>query len=532
MQNNKDWNGTADESSTAVSTLVDLLTTAINRYPDRIAFIEGEAQITYREIDRLSAGLASFLEDQLRFEQGSRVAIMLPNSIPFPISAIGVLRSGGVIVNVNPLYTERELNHQLRDAGVDIIIVEKNFVSCVAKSIMGTEVKNIIVVGDFCEPSEALSDRVGVFAWNDVLVSRHRTKKSSSINPEPDSIALLQYTGGTTGLSKGAILRHRNIVANSIQICTALDLTSDSQQHFVLTALPLYHIFAFTVNFVTMFSIGACNVLIRNPSELDTVLLALKSHPITFITGVNTLYANILRHNEADQVDWARLAFAIGGGSAILPRTSEEWREMTGRHILEGLGMTETSPVLTVNPPGNSHFSGTVGVPLPGTDIVIIGDKGMPCATGDVGEICVRGPQVMSGYWGFHSEEAEFFTSDGFFKTGDIGWLDEAGYLKIVDRKKDMILVSGFNVFPNEVEAIASEHRSVLECACVGIPDDRTGEAVKIFLNVANYADFDADDFMRHCRSRLAGYKVPRYLELVNELPKSNVGKILRRQLR
>lgn len=512
------------------ASIVTLIRAATDRYSDRIAFVDSEQRVTYREIGQQANALASFLAEELDVTAGDRVAIMLPNCIPFPISAIGILSCGGVIVNVNPSYTEHELRHQLNDAGAEVLIVYANVLDRIANAISLSRIKSVIVFGGSDVSSMSVPNNVRLIFWSDaVKILRPNVFSSREVNA--NSIALLQYTGGTTGISKGAILRHRNVSANTAQIRAALALDAGDRPHCVLTALPLYHIFAFTVNFLTLFTIGACNVLVRTPSEIDSVVGALTSHPVTFVTGVNTLFANIIRHPRAREVDWSKLKFAIGGGSAILPTTSEQWFNLTGHHILEGLGMTETSPVLTVNPPGIDYFSGTVGMALPGTEIVIIDRNGSICDVDEPGEICVKGPQVMSGYWGHDGHEDEIFTSDGYFKTGDIGRLNENGFLKLVDRKKDMILVSGFNVYPNEIEAVASEHQAVLECACIGVPDDKTGESVKLFVTVVSRESFAVDEFLSFCRSRLAGYKIPRHIEILDELPKSPVGKILRRML-
>lgn len=512
-------------------TLVALFDTAIERYADAVAFIAADWSISYRETGRLSRALAATLQNALGIAPGDRVAIMLANGLAFPVAALAILRCGAIIVNVNPHYTGRELQHQLQDCGAVAIIADASASDTLATVLGATQVRGLVWVGDAIPQPWPGEDRVRTLAWDDAIGG----PAAAAFRPVvigPDDIALLQYTGGTTGLAKGAMLRHRNICANRAQICEALGLAKRRSRDHVLTALPLYHIFAFTVNFVTQFSMGACNILIRSAAEMDTVVAALRHHPVSFMTGVNTLYAAILAHPDAERIDWRHLEFAIGGGSAILATTSSRWRELTGHHILEGLGMTETSPVMTVNPPGQQGFSGTVGLALPGTEIVVLDDQDRPCPAGVPGEICVRGPQLMSGYWGQVAEAAVTFTDEGYFRTGDIGRIDDHGYLTVVDRKKDMILVSGFNVYPNEVEAVVSGFAGVRECACTGVPDERRGEAVKLWLSVDDPAGFDGDALLRFCRARLAAYKIPRHIALLDALPKSAVGKILRRQLR
>jgi len=512
-------------------TLIALFDTAIERHADNVAFIAAEQSISYRETGRRSRALAATLQNAFGIMPGDRVAIMLANSLAFPVAALAILRCGAIIVNVNPLYTGRELQHQLRDCCAVAIIADVSASDTLATVLSATQVRGLVWVGDAIPKPWLDQDRVRTLAWDDAI-GGPAAKTFRPVAIGPDDIALLQYTGGTTGLAKGAMLRHRNICANRAQICEALGLTDGRSRDHVLTALPLYHIFAFTVNFVTQFSMGACNILIRSAAEMDSVMAALRHHPVSFMTGVNTLYAAILAHPDAERVDWCHLEFAIGGGSAILATTSKRWRELTGHHILEGLGMTETSPVITVNPPGQQDFSGTVGLPLPGTEIVVLDDQDGPCPAGMAGEICVRGPQLMSGYWGYDVDAAAIFTDQGYFRTGDIGRIDEHGYLTVVDRKKDMILVSGFNVYPNEVEAVVSGFPGVRECACTGIPDERSGEAVKLWLSVDDPSGFDGDALQRFCRARLAAYKIPRHIVLLDALPKSAVGKILRRQLR
>jgi long-chain acyl-CoA synthetase len=470
-------------------------------------------------------------------KKGDRIAVMLPNLPAFPLAMLGIIRAGAIQVNVNPLYTPRELAHQLSDAGVKTIIVFAGVSATLAEIINETSVTQVISVGiaDGTAaqlPSPPVDARLNnVTAFTDAL-AQGAALLLSSPPLSGDDILFLQYTGGTTGLSKGAALSHRNLVANTEQYKAFMPDALQVGEEVVVTALPLYHIFALMVNFITYFSIGAENWLVPNPRDMAGFVEILKQARPTVFTGVNTLFAGLLMQPNIGEVDFSRLKVAIGGGAAVLPITSEKWQRLTGKHILEGYGLSETSPVLTLNPMTNEGFSGTVGLPFPSTDIKLLGENDVEVALGEAGEICASGPQVMRGYWQKDEANAKAFTADGYFRTGDVGVFDPGGYLRIVDRKKDMIIVSGFNVYPNEVEAIAAACSGVAECACVGRPDEKTGESIVLFAAKMPGVAVDEADVIAHCRRELTAYKVPKEVRFVEALPKSNVGKILRKDLR
>jgi len=438
---------------------------------------------------------------------------------------------------VNPLYTARELEHQLNDAGAKAIVIFSGVSPTLAEIISHTGVERIISVnlGDGIAaalPSPPLDTRLAnVTAFTDALAQGADLPLKSPALSGAD-ILFLQYTGGTTGLSKGAALSHRNLVANTEQFKAFTPDALRPGQEIVVTALPLYHIFALMVNFITYFSIGAENFLVPNPRDMAGFVATLKRARPTVFTGVNTLFSGLLMQPNIREVDFSNLRAAIGGGAAVLPTTSEKWKALTGRHILEGYGLSETSPILTLNPMRADGFSGTVGLPMPSTAIRLLGEDDTPVALGEPGEICAKGPQVMRGYWQKPEANAAAFTADGYFRTGDVGVFDARGYLKIVDRKKDMIIISGFNVYPNEVEAVAAACAGVAECACIGRPDERTGEAIVLFVSKVPGADVAETDVIAHCRRELTAYKVPKEVRFEEALPKSNVGKILRKDLR
>ncbi len=508
------------------STLNSLFRKAIARFPDTVAFRTLDETLTFAEIGKRATGLASFLHS-VGLSKGDRVAVMLPNCTAFPVSSIAIAFAGLVQVNVNPMYTAPELHHQLRDSGARAIVIDESAISVLASIIADLPIEIVIVTGDLAGPLLMPSARVIVgFTAALATIGQKRFPEA-----DPDDIALLQYTGGTTGRSKGAVLRHRNIVINSAQVWDAISAPLTVGNETILTALPLYHIFAFTVNFVTFFSKGATNVLVRNPSNAEELFDALTWRSVTAITGVNTLFANLISHYRATEIDWSQMKLAIGGGSAILPITSESWKSLTGSHILEGYGMTETSPVLTTNRPGDAEFSGTVGLPLTGTRISIFNAQDQELGPGETGEVCILGPQVMSGYWGQPTSQ-DTFNPAGYLRSGDIGFFDPQGRLRLIDRRKDMILVSGFNVYPNEVEAAASAFENVMECACIGLPHERTGETVALFIVCKPGTTIEPEALRQFCATQLAPYKVPRKVELISSLPKSTVGKILRWKLR
>jgi len=521
----------------AYGSVLEMLEGAMVRYAEKPAFRCFGQTLTYADTDRLSRAFAAYLQNKLGISKGDRVAMMLPNLPAFPLAMLGIIRTGAIQVNVNPLYTARELEHQLNDAGAKAIVIFSGVSPTLAEIISHTGVERIISVnlGDGIAaalPSPPLDTRLAnVTAFTDALAQGADLPLKSPALSGAD-ILFLQYTGGTTGLSKGAALSHRNLVANTEQFKAFTPDALRPGQEIVVTALPLYHIFALMVNFITYFSIGAENFLVPNPRDMAGFVATLKRARPTVFTGVNTLFSGLLMQPNIREVDFSNLRAAIGGGAAVLPTTSEKWKALTGRHILEGYGLSETSPILTLNPMRADGFSGTVGLPMPSTAIRLLGEDDTPVALGEPGEICAKGPQVMRGYWQKPEANAAAFTADGYFRTGDVGVFDARGYLKIVDRKKDMIIVSGFNVYPNEVEAVAAACAGVAECACIGRPDERTGEAIVLFVSKVPGADVAETDVIAHCRRELTAYKVPKEVRFEEALPKSNVGKILRKDLR
>jgi long-chain acyl-CoA synthetase len=522
----------------AHSSVLELLEAAMRRYVDKPAFRCFGQTLTYADTDRLSRNFAAYLQGKLGVKKGDRIAVMLPNIPAFPLAMIGIVRTGGVQVNVNPLYTPRELEHQLNDAGVETIVIFNGVSATLAEIIGKTGVKQIISVapGDGIGaelPSPTLDPRLtNAVAFSSALAAGAELD-FKPVSLAGDDLLFLQYTGGTTGLSKGAALSHRNLVANTEQFKAFLSDTLHPGEDVVVTALPLYHIFALMVNFISYYSTGAENWLVPNARDINSLVDIMRQARCTAFTGVNTLFGGLLMHPDIAAVDFSRLRVAIGGGAAVLPTTSAKWKALTGQHIREGYGLSETSPILTLNPAASaSGFSATVGLPLPSTDIKLRDDDNNEVPIGEPGEVCAKGPQVMPGYWQKPEANADAFTADGYFRTGDIGVFDAKGFLKIVDRKKDMIIVSGFNVFPNEVEAVAAACSGVAECACIGRPDEKTGEAVRLFVAKAPGASLTEADLIAHCRRQLSAYKVPKEVHFLDALPKSNVGKILRKDLR
>jgi len=517
--------------------VLEMLEHAMKRYAEKPAFRCFGQTLTYADTDRLSRDFAAFLQARLGIKKGDRIAVMLPNLPAFPLAMLGIIRAGATQVNVNPLYTPRELEHQLTDAGAKAIVIFSGVSATLAEIIDRSGLEQVITVnpGDGIGaslPSPPVDTRLKkVTPFADALAQGAELPLATP-RLNGDDILFLQYTGGTTGLSKGAALSHRNLVANTEQFKAFTPDALRPGKEVVVTALPLYHIFALMVNFITYFSIGAENWLVPNPRDMAGFVGTLKQAHCTVFTGVNTLFGGLLMQPNIGEVDFSRLRVAIGGGAAVLPTTSEKWKALTGKHILEGYGLSETSPILTLNPMTGRGFSGTVGLPLPSTDIKLVGENDAPVALGEPGEICARGPQVMRGYWQKTEANAAAFTADGYFRTGDVGVFDARGFLKIVDRKKDMIIVSGFNVYPNEVEAVAAACAGVAECACVGKPDEKTGEAIALFVAKIPGATVTEADVIAHCRRDLTAYKVPKEVRFLEALPKSNVGKILRKDLR
>jgi long-chain acyl-CoA synthetase len=539
----------ADIDVTQYASLVELLEESFAKFADRRAFICMDKSISYRELDEMSAALGAYLQS-LGLQKGARVALMMPNVLQYPVATSAVLRAGYAVVNVNPLYTPRELEHQLKDSGAEAIIVLENFANTVQQVMGKTALKHVIIgsMGDLLGFKGVIVNLVvrrvkkmvpaysipRAIAFNNA-VAAGRSMKLNKPKLTPDDVAFLQYTGGTTGISKGATLLHRNILANVLQndawLQPALKQPPHVEELFVVCALPLYHIFALTACFLLGTRAGGVNLLIPNPRDMAGFVKELMKYQVNFFPGVNTLYNGLLHTPGFDKVDFSKLKVSNGGGMATQKPVAEKWLAVTGCPLSEGYGLSETSPTLTCNPASIDKFSGSIGVPVPSTYISIRDDDGNEVPLGQPGEICAKGPQVMAGYWNRPDETARVMTADGYFRTGDIGVMDENGYTKIVDRKKDMILVSGFNVYPNELEEVIASHPGVLECAIIGVPDAKTGEAVKAFI-VRKDPALTAEDVIKFCGTQLTNYKVPKLIEFRTELPKTNVGKILRRELR
>jgi len=539
----------ADIEPTQYASLVDLLEESFTKFADRKAFICMDKSISYRDLDQMSVALAAYLQGR-GLQRGARVAIMMPNVLQYPVATAAVLRAGFAVVNVNPLYTPRELEHQLKDSGAEAIIVLENFAHTVEQVIAKTAVKHVIVgsMGDLLGFKGVIVNLVvrrvkkmvpawslpGSVSFNEAL-SAGRGMTFNKPKLSPGDVAFLQYTGGTTGVSKGATLLHRNIVANVLQndawLQPAMAAPPHVDQLMIVCALPLYHIFALTACYLLAVRAGGCNLLIPNPRDIPGFVKELAKYQVNSFPAVNTLYNGLMHHPDFKKLDFSKLKISNGGGMAVQRPVADQWKAITGCFIAEGYGLSETSPTLTCNPATATEFTGTIGIPVPSTYISIRDDDGNEVPLGQAGEICAKGPQVMSGYWNRPEETAKVMTADGFFRTGDIGVMDEKGYTKIVDRKKDMILVSGFNVYPNEIEEVIASHPGVLECAVIGIPDSKSGEAVKAFV-VKKDQNLTAEAVIKFCHEQLTGYKVPKHIEFRNDLPKTNVGKILRRQLR
>jgi long-chain acyl-CoA synthetase len=520
---------------------------SVARFGALPAYVNMGATISYSAVDRLSRNFAAYLQGTLKLPRGARVALMMPNILQYPIALFGALRAGYTVVNCNPLYSPRELQHQLEDSGAEAIVIAENFAAVLAQVIDRTSVRHVVTtgLGDMLGfPKSALVNAVVkhvkkmVPAWRipgavsfKAALRKGSAEPFSRVDVGPDDLAFLQYTGGTTGVAKGAMLTHRNMVANMQQGHAWLKPVLEEGRETIITALPLYHIFALTANCLVFFKIGATNVLITNPRDIPGFVKELRAHPFTAITGVNTLFNALLNDPGFAKLDFSRLKVSLGGGMAVQRSVAERWKQVTGKTLVEAYGLTETSPAVTINPLDLKDYNGSIGLPLPSTEIAIRDDRGRDLGLGERGELCVRGPQVMKGYWGHPDETRNAIMADGFLRTGDVAMVDEAGFARIVDRKKDMILVSGFNVYPNEVEDVVAMHMGVLEVGAVGVPDEKSGEVVKIVV-VKRSADLTAEALITHCRSHLTGYKIPRHVEFRSELPKTNIGKILRRALR
>jgi long-chain acyl-CoA synthetase len=525
--------------------LVELFEKSIRDFGDRPAFTSMGKTISFAELDVMARHFGAWLQSK-GLPKGARVAIMMPNCLQYPVAMFGTLRAGCVVVNVNPLYTARELEHQLKDSGAEAIVILENFASVLEQVRARTPVKHVVVtsLGEMLGlkgvivnlvvrkvkkmvPAYDLADAV---SFKQALAAGAGAKL---VTPPlgHDDLAFLQYTGGTTGVSKGAMLLHRNVIAALLQYRSWLGPAIEGERPVIVTALPLYHIFSLTVNCLNMMVVGGENILITNPRDIPGFVKELAKHRYTIISGVNTLFNALLNHPDFAKLDFSHLKLAVGGGMAVQKAVAERWKQVTGTTLIEGYGLTETAPAATANPLDLAEYSGSIGVPMPSTDVELRDDNGKPVALGEAGEICIKGPQVMAGYWQRPDETAKVLGDDGFLHTGDIGVMDEKGFIRIVDRKKDMIVVSGFKVFPNEIEQVVAMHPGVLECAVVGVPDPHSGEVPKVYV-VKKDPQLTEQDILEHCKRELTGYKRPKSVEFRAELPKTNVGKILRRALR
>ncbi|SCM51196.1 long-chain acyl-CoA synthetase [Hafnia alvei] len=528
------------------TSLVEMFEQSVARFADQPAFINMGQVMTFRKLEERSRAFAAYLQNELGLKKGDRVALMMPNLLQYPIALFGVLRAGMVVVNVNPLYTPRELEHQLNDSGASAIVIVSNFAHTLEKVVFNTQVKHVILtrMGDQLSAAKGtlvnfvvkyIKRLVPKYNLPDAISFRsalQRGRRQQYIKPDitNNDLAFLQYTGGTTGVAKGAMLTHRNMQANLIQSRAAYGPLLNEGHELVVTALPLYHIFALTVNCLLFIEMGGCNLMITNPRDIPGMVKELSRYPFTALTGVNTLFNALLNNEDFRELDFSTLRLSVGGGMSVQRSVAEKWEKLTGRHLLEGYGLTECAPLVSGNPYDLKHYSGSIGLPVPSTDVRLVDDNGNEVPHGEAGELQVKGPQVMLGYWQ-RPEATDEILKDGWLSTGDVVTVDDEGFLRIVDRKKDMILVSGFNVYPNEIEEVVSMHDKVLECAAIGVPNGASGEMVKICV-VKKDPSLTRDELIAHCRKHLTGYKVPKKVEFYDELPKSNVGKILRRKLR
>jgi long-chain acyl-CoA synthetase len=540
----------AEIDCTQYRSLVHLLEEAFRKYAERNAYVCMDAFLTYREIDEMSKKLGAWLQGR-GMQKGARVAIMMPNVLQYPIAIAAILRAGYTVVNVNPLYTPRELEHQLNDSGAEAIIILENFATTLEQVIGKTKIRHVVIasMGDLLGGLKGMivnfvvrnvKKMVPAFSLPTAVPFKRALSEGAGMSLKPvelghQDVAFLQYTGGTTGVSKGATLTHRNVIANVLQnevwAQPALDMAPKVESLTIVCALPLYHIFALTACCLFGTRVGALNILIPNPRDFTGFIKELAKYKMNMMPAVNTLYNALVNHPDFAKLDFSALKICNGGGMAVQKAVNDKWLKITGRAIIEGYGLSETSPVATCNPADSTEYTGSIGLPIPSTDILILDDDGKPVPLGQPGEIAIRGPQVMAGYWNRPDETAKVMTADGFFKSGDVGIMDERGFTRIVDRKKDMVLVSGFNVYPTEIEGVIAEHPGVQECACVGVPDEHSGEAVKLFV-VRKDPSLTAEQLMEYCKKEFTAYKKPKYIEFRPELPKTNVGKILRRELR
>jgi long-chain acyl-CoA synthetase len=527
--------------------LVEMFEQSVHKYADQPAFMNMGSVMTFRKLEERSRAFAAYLQNELKLKKGDRVALMMPNLLQYPVALFGVLRAGLIAVNVNPLYTPRELEHQLNDADAKAIVIVSNFANTLEQIVENTSVKHVVLtslgqmlprakgtlvdfVVKYVKGMVPKYDLPGAISMRKAL---HKGRRLQYVKPfmSGDDIAFLQYTGGTTGVAKGAILTHRNMIANVLQAKGAYGPVLAEGRELVVTALPLYHVFALTVNCLLFIEMGGRNLLITNPRDIPGFVKELQKYPFTAITGVNTLFNALVNNEDFHELDFKNLKLSVGGGMAVQRAVAEQWKKVTGIHLLEGYGLTECAPLVTGNPYDLSDYSGAIGLPVPSTEVRIIDDEGKVLAYDQVGELQVRGPQVMQGYWQRPEATKEVIDADGWLSTGDIVKFDEQGMVYIVDRKKDMILVSGFNVYPNEIEDVVALHGKVLEVAAIGQPHEVSGEMVKIYV-VKRDPSLTKDEIITHCRKHLTGYKVPKLIEFREDLPKSNVGKILRRVLR
>ena len=535
----------AEISIDHLPSLVVLFEEACRKYADKMAYVSMGREMTYRELDNLSRDFAGWLQS-LGFKKGDRVALMMPNLLQYPVALFGTLRAGCVVVNCNPLYTPRELEHQLKDSGAKAIVIVENFANTLEQVVAKTAVKHIIVtpMGEMLGIKGMLVNFVVrhvkklVPAWSlptsinfTSALASGRRHGMDAVSLCHEDIAFLQYTGGTTGVSKGAMLTHANITSNVMQAYSWIKPAVKEGEEFIVTALPLYHIFALTANCLTFLMIGARNLLIANPRDIPGFVKEWSKYPITVVTGVNTLFNALLNHPDFAKLDFSTMNVTLGGGMAVQAPVADRWAKVTGSPLMQAYGLTETSPAATINPLNMGKFNGSIGLPISSTEVSIRDDAGKEVTLGQIGEICIRGPQVMSGYWQRADETEHVMFADGFLHTGDMGYVDPQGYVFLVDRKKDMILVSGFNVYPNEIEEVVAMHDGVAEAAAIGVADATAGEAVKIFV-VRKDPNLTAEALIEHCRKHLTGYKVPKHVEFRADLPRTNVGKILRRALK
>lgn len=533
--------------TTKYDSIAELFDESVKKYEDLPAFHNMGTNMSYGELGVMATQFASYLQNDLGLKKGDRVAIMSPNLLQYPVALFGALKAGCTVVNVNPLYTARELEHQMNDSGAETIVIVENFANTLQQVLGTTGVKNIVLtsLGDMLKiPKRFIVNFVVKhvkkmvpeydlpnITWFREALSKGAMHEFKPVKTGPQDLAFLQYTGGTTGVSKGAMLSNKNMIANILQACEWIAPLVEEKKEKIITALPLYHIFSLTANCMTFMAKGGMNILITNPRDIPGFVKELSKHKFTAFTGVNTLFNALLNHPDFASLDFSEFKLALGGGMAVQKSVADEWQKVTGRVLCQAYGLTETSPAACINPMNSKEFNSTIGVPISNTIVSIKDDDEKDLPFGEIGELCVKGPQVMEGYWQREEATQKTMTKDGYLKTGDIATMDESGFVQIVDRKKDMILVSGFNVYPNEVEDVAASHPGILEVAAIGVPNEKSGEVVKLFVvkKDENLSEADVIDF---CKNGLTGYKIPKLVEFKDELPKTNVGKILRRALR